>query len=105
MARLAKRFTVVSVDLRGVGGSTATPSGYDAANIAEDVHQRVSALKLERDKSPFAKLIPKIADGLRANGCTHVETGLIRGSSHYVVEEEPEAVSDLIERYASPHSQ
>jgi len=48
MPRLAKRFTVVSVDLRGVGGSTATPSGYDAANMAEDVHQLVLALKLER---------------------------------------------------------
>lgn len=26
------------------------------------------------DGSPFVKLIPKIAEGLRANGCTHVET-------------------------------
>jgi pimeloyl-ACP methyl ester carboxylesterase len=55
------------------------------------------------DGSPFAKLVPKIAEGLRANGCTHVETGLIRGSVHYVVEDQPEAVADLIERYASPH--
>jgi hypothetical protein len=43
----------------------------------------------------------KIAEGLRANGCTHVETGLIPGSVHYVVEDEPETVADLIERYAS----
>jgi len=27
MPRLAKRFTVIAVDLRGVGGSTATPGG------------------------------------------------------------------------------
>ena len=53
------------------------------------------------DGSPFAKLVPKIAEGLRANGCTHVETGLIRGSVHYVVEDQPEAAADLIERYAS----
>lgn len=54
------------------------------------------------DGSPFAKLIPKMAEGLRANGCTHVETGLIPGSVHYVVEDQPEAVADLIERHASP---
>jgi len=53
------------------------------------------------DGLPFAKLVPKIAEGLHANGCTHVETGLIRGSVHYVVEDQPEAVADLIERYAS----
>ena len=55
------------------------------------------------DGSPFAKLVPKNAEGLRANGCTHIETGLIRGSVHYVVEDQPEAVTDLVERYASPH--
>ncbi len=56
------------------------------------------------DGSPFAKLVPKIAEGLRANGCTHVETGVIRGSVHYVVEDQLEAVADFIEQYASPHS-
>jgi pimeloyl-ACP methyl ester carboxylesterase len=55
--------------------------------------------------SPFAKLVPKIAEGLRANGCTHVETGLIPGSVHYLVEDQPETVADLIERYASVHSE
>jgi pimeloyl-ACP methyl ester carboxylesterase len=238
MPRLAKRFTVIAVDLRGIGGSTATAGGYDAANMAEDVHQLASTLKLERvfivghdvgghvayafvrrypqvtrgamildtpipgidgwseiqghpsvwhiqfmqvpglpeklvagrqaeyfgyffqfgkftpsemahyvkaystdaqlhavfemyrafpanekfnqaqrgpndvplfvgagDGSPFAKLVPKIAEGLRANGCTHVETGLIPGSVHYVVEDQPETVADLIERYASVHSE
>jgi pimeloyl-ACP methyl ester carboxylesterase len=53
------------------------------------------------DGSPFAKLVPKMADGLRANGCTHVETGLIRGSVHYLVEDQPESVAELIEKYAS----
>ena len=56
------------------------------------------------DGSPFAKLVPKIAEGLRANGCTHVETGVIHGSVHYVVEDQPEAVADFIEQYASLHS-
>jgi pimeloyl-ACP methyl ester carboxylesterase len=238
MPRLAKQFTVIAVDLRGVGDSTATPGGYDAANMAEDVHQLAAALKLERvyivghdlgghvayafvrrypeatrgamildtpipgvegwdeiqghpamwharfmqvpglaeklvdgrqadyfgyffqfgkftpsdvdhfvkayasvaqlhavfemyrafpanaqfnaaqrgpndvplflgagDGSPFAQLVPKMAEGLRANGCAHVETGLIGGAVHYVVEDQPEAVADLIERYASLHKQ
>ena len=236
MPRLAQRFTVIAVDLRGVGGSAATPSGYDAANMAQDVHELVSARKLERvylvghdiggmvtyafvrrfpaavrgamildapipgikgwneamaspttwhvgfmqvpglaeklvadrtadylsyffgfgkfsssevehytkeaygfasqlhamfeiyrafpanekfnaaqrkrndvplflgagDGSPFAKLIPTFAEGLRANGCIHVKTGLIRDSVHYVVGDQPEAVTDLIEQHASP---
>jgi pimeloyl-ACP methyl ester carboxylesterase len=48
MPRLAKQFTVIAVDLRGIGGSTATPGGYDAANMAQDVHQLAAALKLDR---------------------------------------------------------
>jgi pimeloyl-ACP methyl ester carboxylesterase len=238
MPRLAKQFTVIAVDLRGIGGSTATAGGYDAANMAEDIHQLLSKIKLEHvfivghdiggheayafvrrypqitrgamildtpipgidgwteiqghpsvwhiqfmevpghpeklvagrqaeyfgyffqfgkftpsemahyvkayatdaqlhavfdmyrafpanekfnqaqrgpndvplfvgagDGSPFARLVPKIAEGLRANGCTHVETGLIPGSVHYLVEDQPETVADLIERYASAHSE
>jgi pimeloyl-ACP methyl ester carboxylesterase len=48
MPRLARTFTVVAVDLRGVGGSTATPSGYAAATLAEDIHQLATQLGLER---------------------------------------------------------
>src|SRR6202023_1621599 len=47
MPRLAKRFTVIAVDLRGIGGSQATAGGYDAANMADDVYQLASALQLE----------------------------------------------------------
>ena len=237
MPRLAKQFTVIAVDLRGVGGSTAMPDGYDAANMAEDVHQLAASLKLEHvyivghdiggmvayafvrrypqatrgamildvplpgiagwdeiqghpamwhvrfmqvpglaeklvaerqadyfgyffqfgkftpddvahfvkayttvaqlhavfemyrafpanaqfnaaqrgpndvplllaagDGSPFAQLVPKMAESLRANGCAHVEAGLIRGAVHYVVEDQSEAVADLIQQYASMRS-
>lgn len=48
LPRLAKKFTVIAVDLRGVGGSSPTPSGYDVANMAEDVHQLARQLNLER---------------------------------------------------------
>lgn len=47
MPQLAKHFTVVAVDLRGIGDSAATADGYDAANMAEDVHQLVEHLHLE----------------------------------------------------------
>lgn len=237
MPQLAKQLTVIAVDLRGVGGSMSTQGGYDAANMAEDIYQLVSTLKLERvyivghdiggmvayafvrrypqimrgamildqvipgiegweevqgspavwhmhfmqvpdlpeklvigrqadyvgyflnfgkftpsetahfvqayatpeklraafemyrafpanvqfnqahrgpnevplflaagTGSPFAKLLPKIVEGLRASGLTRVETGLIPDSIHYVVADQPEAVANLIERYASPHS-
>lgn len=46
MPRLARKFTVVAVDLRGIGGSLATPGGYDKANLAEDIHQLAERLKL-----------------------------------------------------------
>ncbi len=47
MPLLAKQFTVLAVDLRGIGGSVVTASGYDAANMAEDVHQLAERLHLE----------------------------------------------------------
>jgi pimeloyl-ACP methyl ester carboxylesterase len=52
MPRLAQRFTVVALDLRGIGGSAAAAGGYDAANMAEDVRQLAEALKLERAYVP-----------------------------------------------------
>jgi pimeloyl-ACP methyl ester carboxylesterase len=48
MPHLAKNFAVIAVDLRGIGGSSPTPSGYHAANMAEDIHQIARQLKLER---------------------------------------------------------
>jgi pimeloyl-ACP methyl ester carboxylesterase len=48
MPRLARMFTVVAVDLRGIGGSAATPSGYDAVSLAEDIRQLAIHLGLER---------------------------------------------------------
>jgi pimeloyl-ACP methyl ester carboxylesterase len=238
MPRLAKRFTVIAVDLRGIGRSAATPAGYDAANMAEDIYQLTQQLKLERayivghdvggsvayafvrlhpkrtrgvmiletpiaglepweeikgdprlwhipfHQTPqlpeeliagrefiylrnflnrgvldskvisdadvthyassyaapdhlhagmemyrafpdnekfnaaqlsaidvpivmvggdhsFGKLLPKVADALRTHGCSSVTIEIINKSAHYLFEEKPEAVADLIERYAS----
>jgi pimeloyl-ACP methyl ester carboxylesterase len=47
MPLLAKAFTVVAVDLRGVGESSEAKDGYEAANLAEDIHQLTQQLKLE----------------------------------------------------------
>jgi pimeloyl-ACP methyl ester carboxylesterase len=44
MPRLARTFTVIAVDLRGVGGSDAPRVGYDAAAMAQDLHQLVANL-------------------------------------------------------------
>jgi pimeloyl-ACP methyl ester carboxylesterase len=48
MPRLARRFTVVAVDLPGMGRSAPTAGGYDSASIAGRIHALASALSLER---------------------------------------------------------
>ena len=235
MPQLARQFTVVAVDLRGLGGSMPTEGGYDAANMAEDLHQLAEHLHLEHvyvvghdiggmvayafvrrypetsrgvmmldtplpglgpwdavkatpitwhmnfqqtpglpeqllagreaiylrhflnsdtfsdadvahyvrayaapehlraaleiyrafpahekfnaeqqsairvplvlapgKNSPFEKLMPGFADALRAHGCANVEIEVIENSTHYVADEQPDAVAQLIERHASP---
>jgi pimeloyl-ACP methyl ester carboxylesterase len=234
MPLLAKQFTVVAVDLRGIGGSAATAAGYDAASMAEDVHRLMEYLHFEHvyvvghdiggmvayafarrypescrgvmlldapvpglgpwdavkanpitwhihfqqtpdlpeqliagreaiyfrhflhsdtfrdadvaryarayaapehlraaleiyrafpanekfnaaqgsaislplvlapgEHSPFEKLMPSFAEALRAHGCTNVKIEVIQNSVHYVADEQPEAVAELIERDAS----
>jgi pimeloyl-ACP methyl ester carboxylesterase/ketosteroid isomerase-like protein len=234
MPRLAKKFTVVAVDLRGMGGSTATAGGYDAANMAEDIHHVAEQFGLEHvyvvghdlggmvayafvrrypetlrgamildvplagigpweeiqtlpqvwhirfhqtpdlpekliagrqaiyfryffsgpqfsdadvahyaesyatpdklrsifefyrafpedakfneaqrgatnvplllaagEKSPFNRFIPGIAQALREHGCTNVKTDVIKDSSHYVADEQPGTVAELVEQYAT----
>jgi len=46
MPRLAERYTVVAVDLRGAGLSDAPPDGYDAPTLAGDVAGLLDALDL-----------------------------------------------------------
>jgi len=45
--------------------------------------------------------MPSFAEALRVHGCANVKIGVIKNSVHYVVDEQPEAVAELIERYAS----
>ena len=46
MSPLSKTHTVIAVDLRGAGESQVTESGYQAAQLAKDVHQLLTQLKL-----------------------------------------------------------
>ena len=48
MPRLAKRFTVVAVDLPGIGQSAPAAGGYEAASLAADINAMARALGLDR---------------------------------------------------------
>jgi len=48
MPRLSKKFDVIAVDTRGIGGSKATIGGYEAANQAKDIAGLAEKLKLEK---------------------------------------------------------
>src|SRR5919198_5997232 len=44
MPALAKNYTVIAPDLRGLGDSSKPPTGYDGKTWAEDIHQLVGKL-------------------------------------------------------------
>jgi pimeloyl-ACP methyl ester carboxylesterase len=46
-------------------------------------------------------LFPKLAESLKEHGCTRVSVEVIAKSGHWVVDEQPERVAELIERYAA----
>jgi pimeloyl-ACP methyl ester carboxylesterase len=41
---LAKKFTVIAPDLRGLGASSKADKGYDTDNVADDIHELVRQL-------------------------------------------------------------
>lgn len=48
MPRLAQRFTVIAVDLPGIGRSSPPKGGYGAANLAAQIHGLADALQLDK---------------------------------------------------------
>jgi pimeloyl-ACP methyl ester carboxylesterase len=44
MPALAKNYTVIAPDLRGLGDSSKPPTGYDGKTVAEDIHQLITQL-------------------------------------------------------------
>jgi pimeloyl-ACP methyl ester carboxylesterase len=48
MPDLAKNYTVIAPDLRGMGDSSKPYTGYDGKTLAEDIHQLVTQLGFEK---------------------------------------------------------
>jgi pimeloyl-ACP methyl ester carboxylesterase len=44
---LSEKYTVIAPDLRGIGSSRATATGYDKVTLAEDIHELVTQLGLK----------------------------------------------------------
>ena len=44
MPTLAKNYTIIAPDLRGLGDSSKPTTGYDGKTLAEDIHQLVTSL-------------------------------------------------------------
>jgi pimeloyl-ACP methyl ester carboxylesterase len=47
MPALAKNYTVIAPDLRGLGDSSKPLTGYDGKTVAEDIHQLVTQLEFK----------------------------------------------------------
>ncbi|HEY5737530.1 MAG TPA: alpha/beta hydrolase, partial [Nitrososphaeraceae archaeon] len=47
MPALAKNYTVIAPDLRGLGASSKPLTGYDGKTVAEDIHQLVTQLRFK----------------------------------------------------------
>jgi pimeloyl-ACP methyl ester carboxylesterase len=45
---IAERFTVIAPDLRGLGNSSKPPGGYNTHTAAEDIHQLVRSMGIDR---------------------------------------------------------
>ena len=48
MPALAEHYTVIAVDMRGLGDSEITSAGYDKRNVAEDLHQLMESLGFKK---------------------------------------------------------
>jgi pimeloyl-ACP methyl ester carboxylesterase len=48
LPRLAKKFTVIAVDLRGIGGSLPAMEAFDAATLANDIRELAQHLKINK---------------------------------------------------------
>lgn len=49
----------------------------------------------------FGDLIPRNAESNRQRGCRNIKTEIVKDGKHYLPDEQPEAITELIERYAS----
>lgn len=99
---LARKFPVIAVDLRGVGGSQPATDGYDVATLAQDIHELAGKLQLQQ-----LYLVGHDIGGMVAYAYArlyphdHVMVETLHNSGHYVADEQPAQVTALIERYAA----
>jgi pimeloyl-ACP methyl ester carboxylesterase len=75
MPALARKFTVVAVDLPGIGGSTDTPDAYDARSMAQHIHELAEQLNLGR-----AYLVGHDIGGMVAYAYVRKFPGSLRGA-------------------------
>src|ERR1700720_4624571 len=76
-------------------------SANEKFNSAQQSAISVPLVLAPGKNSPFEKLMPSFADALRTHGCANVEIEVIENSAHFVTDEQPDAVAQLIERHAS----
>jgi pimeloyl-ACP methyl ester carboxylesterase len=70
-------------------------------NASQNAPNSVPLVVAVGEKSFFAPLVTKFVDGYRAKGMAGVESAVIPGAGHYLLADNPEAVADVIERYAA----
>ncbi len=49
----------------------------------------------------FTEFLPRIAAAMRLHGCLNLKIETIKGAAHYVAEEKPDALAELIEHYGA----
>ncbi|MGJ7511180.1 alpha/beta fold hydrolase [Variovorax sp. GT1P44] len=87
MPELAKHYTVLALDLRGMGGSAKPPDGYEKKNMAKDVFEVLSRLGYEKSivvghdigaqvAWSFAANYPKATERLVMLDVPHPDEGL-----------------------------
>ena len=93
MLALAKNYTVIAPDLRGIGDSSKPPTGYDGKTVAEDIHQLVTKLGFNSiylvghdigvfAAYPYAERIPRKLRGWQSGKLGFQGSSLL-GDRHY----------------------
>ena len=107
MPTLAKQYTLVVPDQRGIGLSDKPATGYDAGTLANDMAQNAIRMKV-----PLA--IPVLAIGgefstrdsigaLMRLVATDVQPHILPGSGHCLAEESPTELLAALTPFLAPH--